>query len=55
MILVILLNIEVDRAVALVGIAIVEDFLNQFLLLDDMACGVKYLDRSFYGHSFYMF
>ena len=41
MILVILLDIEVDRAVALVGIAIVEDFLYQFLLLDDMACGMR--------------
>jgi hypothetical protein len=41
MILVILLDIEVDRSIALVGIAIVEDFLNQFLLLDDMACGMR--------------
>jgi len=41
MILVILLDIEVDRAVALVGIAIVEDFLNQFLLLYDMTCGMR--------------
>ncbi len=41
MILVILLDVEVDRAVALVGIAIVQDFLNQFLLFDDMACGMR--------------
>ena len=41
MILVILLDVEVDRAVTLVGIAIVQDFLNQFLLFDDMACGMR--------------
>ena len=41
MILVILLDVEVDRAIALVGIAIVQDFLNQFLLLYDMACGMR--------------
>ena len=41
MVFVILLDIEVDRAVALVGIAIIEDFLNQFLLLDDMTCGMR--------------
>ena len=31
MVLVILLDVEVDGTIALVGIAIVEDFLNQFL------------------------
>ena len=41
MLLVILLDVEVDRAVDLVGLAIVEDFLNQFLLFDDMACGMR--------------
>ena len=41
MILVILLDVEVDRAIALVGIAIVQDFLNQFLLFDDMSCGMR--------------
>ena len=42
--LIISLDIEIDRAVALVGKAVVEDLLHQLLLLDDMACGVG-LDR----------
>ena len=41
MILVILLDVEVDRAVTLVGIAIVQDFLYQLLLLYNMACGMR--------------
>ena len=53
MILVILLDIEVDRAVALVGIAIVQDFLYQFLLLNDMACGMRLNARREYVQRFH--
>ena len=41
MVLVILLDVEVDAAVALVGIAVVEDLLHQGLLLDDVSCGMR--------------
>ncbi len=37
---VIFLHVEVDAAVALVGIAVVEDFLHQLFLLDDVTCGM---------------
>ena len=40
MVLVVLLDVEVDAAVRLVGIAVVENLLNESLLLDDVACGV---------------
>ena len=41
MVLVVLLDVEVDAAVALVGIAVVKDLLDERLLFDDVACGVR--------------
>ena len=41
MVLVVLLDVEVDAAVALVGIAVVEDLLDERLLFDDVAGGVR--------------
>ena len=41
MVLIILLDVEVDGTIALVGIAIVEDFLYQLLLLDDVTSGMR--------------
>ena len=38
---VILLDVEVHAAVALVGVAVGEDFLHQFFLLDDVSGGVR--------------
>ena len=38
--LVVGLDIEIDRAIRLVGEAIIEDLLHELLLFDDMACGV---------------
>ena len=40
-VLVVLLDVEVDAAVALVGIAVVEDLADELLLLDDVARGVR--------------
>ena len=39
--LVILLHVEVDRTVALVGKTVVENLLNELLLLDDVARSVR--------------
>ena len=39
-VVVVLLDVEVDAAVALIGVAVVHDFLHELLLLDDVACGV---------------
>ena len=41
MVFVILLYIEIDRAIALVGITVVENLLHQLLLLDDMTRGMR--------------
>ena len=38
---VILLHVEIDRAVALIGIAVVQYLLHQLLLLDDVSGGVR--------------
>ena len=40
-VLVVLLDVEIDTAVALVSVAVVEDLLHQSLLLDDVARGVR--------------
>ena len=42
--LVIRLNIEIDRTVRLVGKTIIQNLLHQLLLFDDMSCGM-WLDR----------
>ncbi len=41
MVFVVLLYVEIHRAVALVGIAVVENLLHQFLLLHDVTCGMR--------------
>ena len=41
-VLIVFFNIEIHAAVAFVGIAIVENFLHELLLLDDVASGVRF-------------
>ena len=41
MVFVVFLNIEINGAMALIGIAVLEDLLDEFLLLDDVSCGVR--------------
>ena len=40
-VLVVFLHVEIHAAVALVGVAVLQYFLHQLLLLDDVACGVR--------------